>query len=72
MILIRGKQLEGPKGVTNNEPLHDKNKHIENVEEEQPTPSKKVTDDVVHKSDEVPKDPKIISPKPNTPPLPFP
>jgi len=34
--------------------------------------SKEVIDDVVHKSDEVPKDPKITPPKPYTPPLPFP
>jgi len=31
-----------------------------------------MNDNVVHKSDEVPKDPKTISPKPYTPPLPFP
>jgi len=72
MILRARKQLEGPKGVTNNESLHDKNEHVENVEKEVSTPSKGVIDDVVHKSDEVPKDHKITSPKPCIPPLPFP
>ena len=60
----RRKQLKGPKGVTIDESLHDKNKHVENVEKEVSTPSKEVIDDVVHKSDEVLKDPKITSPKP--------
>ena len=59
MILRVGKQLEGLKGVTHNESLHDKNKDNENVKES--TPSKEVIDDVVHKSNEVPKDPKITS-----------
>ena len=36
------------------------------------SPYKEVIDDVVHKADEVPKDRKIISPKPYTAPLPFP
>jgi len=63
MILRWGKQLEGPKGVTNDESLHDKNKHVENVEKEMSLPSKEVIDDAVDKPDEVPKDPKLISPK---------
>jgi len=72
MTLRGGKQLEGPKGITNNESLNDQNEHIKNVKEEESTPSKEVIGDVVHKFDEVSKDPKIISPKPYTPPLPFP
>jgi len=36
------------------------------------SPSNEVIDDVTHKLDEVPKDPKTISPKTYTPPLPFP
>ena len=72
MILRGGKQLEGLKGITNNESLHDQNDHIENDEEEESTPSKELIDEVVYKSDEVPKDPKIIFPKPYTTPLPFP
>jgi len=72
MILRGGKQLEGPQGITNNAPLHDQNEHIENVEEEESTTYKEVMGEAVHKSDEAPKDPKIISPKPYTPPLPFP
>ena len=39
MILKGGKQLEGPKRITNNESLHDQNEHIENVEEEESIPS---------------------------------
>ena len=72
MILRGGKQLEGPKEITNDESLHDKNEHVENIEKEMSPPSKEVIDDVVHKFEEVPKDPKTISPKPYTPPLPFP
>ena len=72
MILRGGKQLERPKEITNDESLQDKNKPIENLEKEMSPPSKEVIDDVVHKSDEVPKDPKTISLKPYTPPLPFP
>jgi len=48
--------------------LHDKNKHVENLEKKTSPSSKEVIDDVVHKSD----DPKTISLKPYTPPLPFP
>ena len=72
MILRGGKQLEGPKEIINNESLHNKNELVENLEKEMPSPSKEVIDDVVHKRDVVPKGPKIISPKPCTPPLPFP
>ena len=35
------------------------------------SPSEEVIDDVVNKPDEVPKDPKTISPNPYMPPLPF-
>jgi len=58
--------------MTNNESLHDKNEHAKNTEREMSSLSKEVIDNVVHKSDEVPKDPKTISPHPYTPPLPFP
>jgi len=67
-----GKQLEGPKEVTNDESLHDENEHVDNLKKEMSFPSQEVIDDVVHKPDVVPKDPKIISPKPYIPPLPFP
>jgi len=70
MILRGGQQLEEPKGVTHNESFHGKNEDIENVEES--TPSKELIDNVVHKSDKVPKDLKITSPKPYTSPLLFP
>ena len=72
MILRGGKQLERHKEITSDESLHDKNEHVENIEKEMSPPSKEVIDDVVHKSDGVPKDSKITSPKPYTPPLPFP
>jgi len=52
--------------------LNNQNEHIKNVAEEESTPSKEVIGDVAHKFDEVSKDPKIISPKSCTPPLPFP
>ena len=66
------RELEGPKWVTNDVSLPIKNEHVENVEKEVSTPSKEVIDDVMYKSDEVPKDPKITSPKAYTPPLPIP
>jgi len=72
MLLRGGKQQEGLKEVTNNESSHDRNEHIENVEKEISSPSKEVIYDVIHKPDEVPKDPKITSPMAYTPPLPFP
>jgi len=72
MILRAGKQLAWPKGVTNDESLHDKNEQVENVEKEVSTCSKEVIDNIVHKSDKVPKDPQITSPKHYNPPLPFP
>jgi len=50
-------------------PLHDE--HVENDENEVSTPYQDVIVDV-HNSKEVPKDSKITSPKPYTPPLPFP
>jgi len=61
MILKGGKQLQGPKEVPNDEFLRDENEHVENAEKKVSTPSKGVIDDVVHKYDEVPKDPKITS-----------
>ena len=67
-----GKQLEGPKEITNDESLHDKNEHVETIKKEMSPPSKEVIDDVIHKSDEVPKDSKTISQMSYTPPLPFP
>jgi len=72
MILRGGKELEGPKGVTNDESLHDKNEHIKNDEKEMSSSSKEVIDDVAHESSEVSKDPKITRPNPYTPPLLFP
>jgi len=74
MILRGGKQLEGPKGVSNDESLqvkHDDN--VEIVEEEVFISSNDLhKDDVVKDADVVPKDSKQTSPKPYTPPLPFP
>ena len=67
----RRKTIRGLQEITNDKFLHDKNEHIENLEKEMSSPSKKVIGDVVHKPDMVPKDPKIISLKPYTPPLPF-
>ena len=64
MVLRGGKQLEGPKEITNDEPLHDKNEHVENLQKEMSSPSKQVIDDVVHKLDEVPKEHKTISQSP--------
>ena len=49
-----------------------RNEHLENVEKEISPLAKKMIDDVAHKPNEVPEDPKTISPKPYTPPLPFP
>jgi len=43
-----------------------------NIEKEVYTPSNDVIVDDVHNSNEVPKDFKMASPKPYTPPLPFP
>jgi len=60
------------KTVTNDESLYDKNEHVENIKKEVSTPSKGVIDDVMHKSDEVSKDPKLTSLKPYTSLLPFP
>jgi len=51
--------------------LHDKNEYVVNIEKEMSSPSKEVIDDVIHKSDEVPKDPKTVALKPYTPALPF-
>jgi len=72
MLLRGGKQLEGPKKITSDESLQDRNECVENVEKEISSSSKEIIKDVAHKPDKVPKDPKTISPKPYTPPLPFP
>ena len=72
MMLRGGKQPEGPKEVVNNGSLHDKNEHVKNVEKEMSSLSMEVIDHVAHKPDDVPKYPKIISPKRCTLPLPFP
>ena len=72
MLLQGGKQLEGPKEITSDEPSQDRNQHVENVVKEISSPSKQVIDDAACKPDEVSEDPKTISPKPYTPPLPFP
>ena len=72
MLLTGGKQLEGRKEITSDGSSRDKNEHVENVKKEISSPSKEIIDDVTHKPNEVPKDPKITSPKPYTPPLPFP
>ena len=60
-ILRGGKLLEGPKEVTNDESLHEKNECVENLEKEMSSPFKVVIDDVTHKPDEVHKVLKIIS-----------
>ena len=39
-------------------------RHVKNIDKEVSTPSNNVIDDVVHKSDEVPNDPKIALLKP--------
>jgi len=72
MLLRGGKQLEGPKKITSDESSQDRNEHVENVVKEISSPSKEVIDNVMYKPNEVPKDPKTISPKPYTPHLPFP
>jgi len=71
ILLQRGKQLKGPKEITNNESSQDWNEDVEKVEKEISSSSKEIND-VTYKPDEVPKDPKNISPKPYIPPLPFP
>ena len=68
MILRGTKQLEGPKEINNDESLHDKNEHVENLNKEMSSPSNEVID-VAHEYKEVPKDPKITSPMPYSPPL---
>ena len=70
MILWGAKQLEGPKGVSNNEHLHDVNDEI--VRKEVSTPFEDVINDDANESNEVPKDPKQTSLNPFTSPLSFP
>jgi len=48
MILRRGKQLEGPKGGSNDDLLHDE--HVVNIEKEASAPSNDVIVDDVHNS----------------------
>ena len=74
MILRGGKQLEGPKGVCNDNSLHDKHDdNVEIVEEEVFISFNDLhKDDVVKDADVVPKDSKQTSPKPYTLSLPFP
>jgi len=70
MMLREVKQLKGPKGVSNDELLHDEN--VETVENELSAASRDVNDgNDVPNSNEVPKDPKYFL-KSYTPPLPFP
>ena len=64
MILKGGKQLQGPNWVTNDKSLHYKNEHVENVKKEMSSPSKEVIDDVMHKPDELPKDPRSFPQSP--------
>ena len=54
MVLKEGKRQEGPKEITNNESVHDKNEHVENLNKEMSSPSKEVID-VAHETEEVPK-----------------
>ena len=71
MILRGGKQLEGPKGVSNDESLHDK--YDDNVEKKVSIPSNDLhSDDVMNDANVVPKDAKQTFLKPYTLPLPFP
>ena len=44
MILRGGKQPEGPKEITNDESLHDKTEHVENLDKEMSSPSNEAID----------------------------
>ena len=73
MVLGGGKQLEGPKGASNDELLHDVNdQNVKVVEKEVFTPSKEVNDDDMGNFNELLKDSKYTFSKPYTIPLPFP
>jgi len=65
-----GKQLEDPKRVSNDEYVHDEN--VEIVDKEVSSPSNDESDDDMHDSNEVTKDPKQTFLKPFTLPFPFP
>jgi len=68
---LRGvKQLEEPKGVVQNEHLHDGIDEV--VEKEVSTSSNHVMGDDAYNSNKIPNDSKKISPRPYVPPLPFP
>ena len=73
MILRGDKQLEGPKGVSNDETLLDKHDdNVEIVEKKVSIPPTELhKDDVVNDANVVPKDPKQTSPKPYTMSLSF-
>jgi len=62
MIFREDKQLEGRKGVSQDERLHDENDV--DVEKAVVTPSNDVNDNVLHDSNEVPEDLKHSFPKP--------
>jgi len=68
MILSKGKQREGPKGVSNELNLCDDVV----VEKEVSSPSYDVNNNVIEDANKVFKEPKQTSPKTYTPPLPFP
>ena len=67
--LREGKQLEGPKGVSNDVNSYDENDVVEN---EVSSPSNDVNDDVASDANEVPKGPTQTFPTPCTLPLLFP
>ena len=74
MILKGSKQLEGPKGVSNDESLYGKHdNNVQIVKKKVPLPSTDFhKDDVVKDANVVPRYSKQTSPKLYTPPLPFP
>jgi len=73
MILRGHKQLEGPKGVENDEHLrHMNDDKVATVEKEKSTPYKDVINSDMPNSNELLQNPKPISLKPFTPPLLFP
>jgi len=65
MILRGGKQLEGPKGVSNDGNFNDEN---DVVETRGFSPSNDTNADVINNANELPKDPKQSSLKPFTQP----
>ena len=70
MILSWGKQLEGPKGASNDDSLHDE--HLRMMRKRCLVPPTMSLLMCPYNSKEVPKDSKITSLKPYTLPLPFP